>query len=90
MNSTNLNVIDAASYMGIAAGTLNYWRATGSQLVPYRKVGGRVIYRREDLDEWLSHRVFLIPANTQPNKNPHLRQSRNGLFFWLPELNQHY
>ena len=44
--------------MGIAAGTLNYWRATGSQLVPYRKVGGRVIYRREDLDEWLSHRVF--------------------------------
>tara|TARA_B110000971_G_C19679929_1_gene350634 strand:- start:355 stop:561 length:207 start_codon:yes stop_codon:yes gene_type:complete len=68
MNSTNLNVIDAASYMGIAAGTLNYWRATGSQLVPYRKVGGRVIYRREDLDEWLSHRIFSHTGEYQATK----------------------
>ena len=35
----------AANHIGIAAATLQYWRTTGAQKIPFIKVGGRVMYR---------------------------------------------
>ena len=48
----------AADHIGIAAATLQYWRTSGAQKVPYIKVGGRVMYRISDLDKWLEERTF--------------------------------
>jgi len=48
----------AANYIGIAAATLQYWRTTGSQKIPFIKVGGRVMYRISDLDQWLDDHTF--------------------------------
>jgi|TARA_B110000091_G_scaffold83744_1_gene92125 predicted site-specific integrase-resolvase len=48
----------AAECLGIAAATLQYWRTTGSQKIPFIKVGGRVMYRISDLNEWLEKNTF--------------------------------
>jgi len=48
----------AANYIGITAATLQYWRTTGSQKIPFIKVGGRVMYRISDLDQWLDDHTF--------------------------------
>ena len=43
----------AATYLGLDAGTLSNWRSTGS--VPrYKKVGARVTYALEDLDDFMA------------------------------------
>jgi hypothetical protein len=44
--------------MGIAAATLQYWRTTGAQKIPFIKVEGRVMYRISDLDNWLEENTF--------------------------------
>jgi len=48
----------AAGHIGIAAATLQYWRTTGAQKIPFIKVGGRVMYRISDLDKWLDDHTF--------------------------------
>jgi len=58
MNTSICNNVQAAQYLGIASATLQYWRSTGSQKIPFKKVGGRVMYRISDLDEWLEAHTF--------------------------------
>ena len=53
-----LNNLAAAKHLGVAAATLQYWRSTGSQEIPFMKVGGRVIYSLSDLDEWLAKHTY--------------------------------
>lgn len=48
---------DAAAYIGIASHTLEVWRCSKRYNIPYIKVGGRVRYRRSDLDIWLKSRT---------------------------------
>jgi DNA-binding transcriptional MerR regulator len=48
----------AAERLGIAAATLQYWRTTGAQKIPFIKVGGRVMYRISDLEKWLDQNTF--------------------------------
>jgi DNA-binding transcriptional MerR regulator len=52
------NNSQAAECLGIAAATLQYWRTTGAQKIPFIKVGGRVMYRISDLDKWLDDHTF--------------------------------
>jgi len=47
-----MTVEEAAAYLRIAPKTLFNWRVR-SEGPPALKVGGRVRYRRADLDEWL-------------------------------------
>ena len=58
MNTQNFNTAGAANHLGIAPATLAYWRSKGSQAVPYLKIGGRVVYRKDDLDKWLDERTY--------------------------------
>jgi DNA-binding transcriptional MerR regulator len=53
-----LNNLAAAKHLGVAAATLQYWRSTGVQEIPFLKVGGRVIYSLSDLDKWLAKHTF--------------------------------
>jgi hypothetical protein len=53
----NLTVEEAANYLRLAPCTLNKFRVTSGGPA-FCKAGGRVIYRRTDLDEWLGERTF--------------------------------
>lgn len=50
-----LNTRDAARYVGLAASTLKRYRLSGEGPV-FHRLGGRVRYRREDLDAWAAER----------------------------------
>ena len=58
MNTNNLNTAAAADHLGVAPATLAFWRCTGKIEVPYLKIGGRVVYRKDDLDKWLDGRTY--------------------------------
>lgn len=47
---------DAAAYLGLSTSFLNKRRVYGGG-PKYVKLGGRVAYRKEDLDEWVNSRV---------------------------------
>jgi excisionase family DNA binding protein len=48
------NTKQAATYLGIEAGTLTVWRSTNRRVLPYVKIGSQVRYRKEDLDKFIS------------------------------------
>ncbi len=48
-----LTTREAAAYLKISVSTLNGWRCTGEQVIPFAKVGRSVRYRVEDLDAFL-------------------------------------
>jgi predicted DNA-binding transcriptional regulator AlpA len=49
----HLRVRDAARYVGLSVSTLNKLRGSGNGPV-FMKLGRIVVYRREDLDDWLA------------------------------------
>ncbi len=49
------NTRQAAEYLGITFGTLQNWRITKSQNIPYIKLGSKVLYLKEDLDTFESN-----------------------------------
>ena len=48
----------AASYLSIKPQTLATWATTGRYSLPFIKVGRKVFYRREDLDQFLKSRTL--------------------------------
>jgi len=48
---------EAARVIGVKASTLACWRCTGRNDLPFLKIGGRVLYRPDDLRDWLNSRV---------------------------------
>lgn len=48
----------AAQFLQVPATTLAVWRSTGRVVLPYVKVGGRVRYRKEDIDRFLAQNEF--------------------------------
>ena len=58
-----LTVKDAAAYLNISPATLNTWRSTKRQVLPYVKVGGKhVRYRLADLDAYINAHVVGMEA----------------------------
>jgi predicted DNA-binding transcriptional regulator AlpA len=57
--SGNLRPHDAARYLGVSVSMLNKLRMKRMrhQGPKFAKVCGCVVYRRADLDEWLSHNL---------------------------------
>jgi excisionase family DNA binding protein len=47
----------AAAYLGIEPESLEQWRATGRQKIPFVKIGKRIRYKKADLDRWLASRT---------------------------------
>ncbi|MBT3505304.1 MAG: helix-turn-helix domain-containing protein [Piscirickettsiaceae bacterium] len=50
----------AAEYLGMSPKTMNKWRSTGENNIPYSKIGRSVRYRLSDLDAYIakhSHNV---------------------------------
>lgn len=44
-----INREEAAKMLGKTPGTLAVWASTGSQNLPYYKVGGKVLYKKSDI-----------------------------------------
>lgn len=55
--SPYLSVAEAAQYLRLKRGTLDNFRWAGGG-PKYRKHGGRVMYRRDELDAWSEAREF--------------------------------
>ena len=47
----------AAEILGVAAGTLAAWRCSGRYSLKFVKMGSRVLYRRSDLEAFISNHV---------------------------------
>ena len=54
---------EAAAYLNLKTSTLAVWRCTGRYNLKYVKVGGRVQYRRDDLDAFIVGNVHMHTAN---------------------------
>jgi predicted site-specific integrase-resolvase len=48
----------AAQILGVSPGTLQVWRTTGRWRLPFVKVGGRVMYRPDDIQEFVERRTM--------------------------------
>ncbi|MBC2902102.1 helix-turn-helix transcriptional regulator [Streptomyces cupreus] len=78
-----LNVQNAAQYMGISVNTLYVWRHRRQGPPSFRMgPGGRVMYRRDLLDAWLSEQQQADsrsnPALNPLNKAPRQRERRRA------------
>lgn len=51
-----LSAEEAAALLGLSPNTLGVWRSTGRYSLPFLKIGGRVRYRRSDLNAWIETR----------------------------------
>ena len=81
-----LSTCEAAEYLGLSARTLRRYRVTGDGPV-FHRFGGRVRYRREDLDAWAAARRRLstvddgsaLPAPPAPvSRAPRPRAGTRG------------
>ena len=52
----NMKVEAAAEYLALSASTLNKWRIRGEG-PRFLKLGRAVVYRLQDLDDWLGQNV---------------------------------
>lgn len=48
-----LSAEEAADRLGIAPSTLARWRQNGSPELPFARIGGRVLYRPEDIEAFM-------------------------------------
>jgi predicted site-specific integrase-resolvase len=53
-----LNSEQVAEILGVKPDTLCYWRCTGRYALPYVKVGRLVMYRAEDINEFIENRTI--------------------------------
>jgi excisionase family DNA binding protein len=53
-----LNRNQAANYLGLKSQTLSVWASTGRYKLPFIKVGRKVFYRQEELDNFLQLRTL--------------------------------
>ena len=58
VRSDLLNTEQAATYLGVTSRTLEVWRCTKRQAIPYIKVGRLVKYRKAELDQWLAQQTI--------------------------------
>ncbi|MBD3619663.1 MAG: helix-turn-helix domain-containing protein [Chromatiales bacterium] len=49
---------EVAEILGVSTGTLMVWRSTGRYNLPFVKVGGRVRYRRADVEHFINSRTM--------------------------------
>jgi len=53
-----MGIQQAAEYLGLSVGTMYQWRS--QRRIPYIKVGWRVKFKKEQLDQWLAERTVQV------------------------------
>ena len=64
-----LSVVEAAELLGLAEKTLNGWRSRGGG-PPFAKLGGRILYRRRDLWQWVDARMRTHTESPRSRRRP--------------------
>ena len=68
MNKTLLDEREVSIVTGVPQKTLQYWRFTGASFAPkFIKLGKRVYYRKEELEQWLADK----PSFTSTTRAKH-------------------
>ena len=63
MNKTLLDEREVSFVTGVPQKTLQYWRFTGASFAPkFIKLGKRVYYRKQDLEQWLAAKPSFTSA----------------------------
>lgn len=62
MNNIYLNTKEASRYLHIKISTLAVWRTNKTYNIPFIKCGGKVLYKKADLDNWLESRIVKMEA----------------------------
>ena len=62
--SSLLTPEQAAGILGVTAGTLNVWRATRRYPLAYVKIGRKVMYRAQDIEDFAQSRT-VSPVTTE-------------------------
>lgn len=57
MNTNLLTPQKAAETLGVAIGTLAVWRCTARYPLPFVKIGRRVMYREQDINNFIENNV---------------------------------
>lgn len=68
MESPFLTEREAAAFLRLAPGTLQNRRVSGTG-PPFLKLGGRVVYRREDLANWAEERRKRSTRDQVPDRD---------------------
>lgn len=55
MNSPLMRVVDAANYLQVSRAT--FWRRLKEGAFPCVRIGGRTLFRRSDLDDFIERQV---------------------------------
>lgn len=58
-----LNNVQAAAYIGVTPGTMEVWRCTKRQPIPFIKVGRLVKYRKSALEKYLDNHTVEYVEN---------------------------
>lgn len=58
-NVALISSADASRILGVSNGTLAVWRCTGRYNLAYVKVGSRIRYRLEDIEQFIQERTRL-------------------------------
>ena len=66
MSTRHLNQVELADRWNISPRTLERWRSIGEGL-PYLKIGGRVVYRLEDVEAYEAGQLRLAETETLPS-----------------------
>lgn len=61
---TKFNRIEAAEYLGVSPGTLTVWASLGRYRLPFVKIGRKVFYLKDDLDDFIRKRRCLGHASS--------------------------
>lgn len=61
-----MNIQQAAEYLGLSVGTLYQWRC--QRKVPYIKVGRKLKFKKDQLDQWLAARTVQVGVEPSLNK----------------------
>lgn len=56
-----LSAKETAIYLGVTEGTLAVWRSNKTYPINYIKVGGKIMYRKSEIDTWLDEQTITIP-----------------------------
>lgn len=58
---------ELAEYLGISINSLAVWRTNKTYPIPYIKVGGKIRYDLDDINQWLNNRKNNIISEGDKN-----------------------
>jgi len=68
------NMAQAADYLGLAKSTV--YKMTSSRLIPHSKVSKKIIFKRNELEEWITKHKVKTKEEIEQEANAYLSRRR--------------